>query len=394
MTTLAAKWVRKTNRSIKHASRPNPAAATGRARANAAETTRWGLAHAPTDRLRHSNAEILLFPDGSAAAVDTDHSPRPRLFTLSKTELAALPHRPHLPPPPDRAPQQLPPGYSQNTLRTYANAWQAFTRWTTSRSLIPFPADADTITWYIQHLSSQGRSPHTVRFHASAIEAHHAAASVHRTPQHAKAVSGALKAITRDDPRVQKQATPINYPEMTAIARLLIPSRRSSASEIRRNLRDVTLIQVMRDGLLRCAEASELLWADVHPRPNGTATLTIRRSKTDPFALGATAFLSEEPTANLMRLKAMAKPSDRVFPITPRRIAARIKDTARRAGLHGNYSGHSPRVGMAQDLAAEGIQLPALMTAGRWTTSVMPARYTKNTEAARGAVAQYYQNRR
>ena len=33
---------------------------------------------------------------------------------------------------------------------------------------------------------------------------------------------------------------------------------------------------------------------------------------------------------------------------------------------------HSPRVGMAQDLSADGAELPALMTAGRWTSPAQP----------------------
>ena len=54
-------------------------------------------------------------------------------------------------------------------------------------------------------------------------------------------------------------------------------------------------------------------------------------------------------------------------------------------------SNSSGRVGMAQDLAKTGAQLPALMTAGRWKSSTMPARYTESQAAARGAVARYYQ---
>ena len=46
---------------------------------------------------------------------------------------------------------------------------------------------------------------------------------------------------------------------------------------------------------------------------------------------------------------------------------------------------------MAQDLAATGVELPALMTAGRWKSSKMPARYTERQAAGRGAVARYYQ---
>ena len=55
------------------------------------------------------------------------------------------------------------------------------------------------------------------------------------------------------------------------------------------------------------------------------------------------------------------------------------------------FTGHSGRVGMAQDLAATGVELPALMTAGRWKSSKMPARYTERQAAGRGAVARYYQ---
>ena len=35
------------------------------------------------------------------------------------------------------------------------------------------------------------------------------------------------------------------------------------------------------------------------------------------------------------------------------------------------------RVGMAQDLAASGVELPELMTADRWKNPLMPARYTE-----------------
>ncbi len=48
---------------------------------------------------------------------------------------------------------------------------------------------------------------------------------------------------------------------------------------------------------------------------------------------------------------------------------------------------------MAQDLAAAGVELPALMNAGRWKSSRMPARYTEGQAAGRGAVARYYQRR-
>ena len=40
-------------------------------------------------------------------------------------------------------------------------------------------------------------------------------------------------------------------------------------------------------------------------------------------------------------------------------------------------------------LAKSGAELPALMAAGRWKNSTMPARYTERQAADRGAVAGY-----
>ena len=55
------------------------------------------------------------------------------------------------------------------------------------------------------------------------------------------------------------------------------------------------------------------------------------------------------------------------------------------------FTGHSDRMGMPQDLVKSGVELPTLMTAGRWKSSTMPARYTERQAADRGAVARYYQ---
>ena len=83
-----------------------------------------------------------------------------------------------------------------------------------------------------------------------------------------------------------------------------------------------------------------------------------------------------------------------VFGLSASQIGRRIDAAAKAAGLGEGFTGHSGRVGMAQDLAASGVELPELMTAGRWKSSRMPARYTERQTAGRGAVARYYQGRR
>ena len=51
------------------------------------------------------------------------------------------------------------------------------------------------------------------------------------------------------------------------------------------------------------------------------------------------------------------------------------------------FSGHSCRVGMAQDLAAAGASLAAIMQAGRWKSAATLARYIEHLQTQRGAVA-------
>ena len=55
------------------------------------------------------------------------------------------------------------------------------------------------------------------------------------------------------------------------------------------------------------------------------------------------------------------------------------KAMAERAGLPAEtvrcLSGHSPRVGAAQDMIAAGIGIPAIMQAGRWKNATMVQRY-------------------
>ena len=70
-----------------------------------------------------------------------------------------------------------------------------------------------------------------------------------------------------------------------------------------------------------------------------------------------------------------------------------MKFAVEAANLSAGFTGHRGRVGMAQDLVKYGVELPALMTAGRWKNSRMPARYTERQAADRGAVAKYYQER-
>ena len=149
---------------------------------------------------------------------------------------------------------------------------------------------------------------------------------------------------------------------------------------------------------MRHSEAAALTWGDIELRDNGTALINVRRSKTDQEGEGVTLCIGPQAGEAIQAIRPAEELLDRntpVFGLSPRQIGRRVSAGARAAGLDKGFTGHSGRVGMAQDLAQDlaktGAELPALMTAGRWKSSTMPARYTERQTADRGAVARYYQ---
>jgi len=53
------------------------------------------------------------------------------------------------------------------------------------------------------------------------------------------------------------------------------------------------------------------------------------------------------------------------------------------------YSGHSTRIGAAQDLAAANVSLVNIMTAGGWRDPTMPAHYSRAQAAEQGGMARF-----
>jgi integrase len=78
----------------------------------------------------------------------------------------------------------------------------------------------------------------------------------------------------------------------------------------------------------------------------------------------------------------------------PRDASDAIKALGQQAKLGVDLTGHSLRVGMAQDMVADNIEGAAIMQAAGWRSPEMLTRYTRKIQAGRGAVARYYAKRR
>ena len=286
---------------------------------------------------------------------------------------------------------------ARNTMKNYSAQWKSFVAWSTRKGTGALPADPGQVATYLaERIEGHGHKPATLRAAAAAIGFFHRTAG-QDDPCASPEVKRTLRSATRKAGRRQKQADGLTAEALTAIRSMACNPRRGRGGRLesretarcRGNL-DIALICLMRDAMLRVSEAAALTWRDIVAEADGTGRLLIRHSKTDSEGEGAVAFLSG-PTMVALELICRAKAAtDSVFGLRPNQISRRIKQAAQAAGLGDGFSGHSPRVGMARDLARVGIELPSLMNAGRWRSPAMPAHYTRNESAGKGAVAQFH----
>ena len=286
---------------------------------------------------------------------------------------------------------------SHNTIRSYRSQWRSFVTWAAARRIPAVPAKPEHVAAYLAERFEQlGHKPATLRVAAAAIAYVHNNCGLENPCSHPD-VKRTLRGATRVAGKAQKQARGLTADALDAIAATACRPRpgrngrlESAQAAARRGSVDIALVRLMRDAMLRVSECAALTWSDIETVPDGSGRLLIRRSKTDPDGEGAVVFVSPQTMTALASIRNGAPAVHRVFELSSNQISLRIKKAAVAAGLGDGFSGHSPRVGMAQDLARIGVELPSLMTAGRWRSPTMPAHYTRNETADRGAVAQFY----
>ena len=286
------------------------------------------------------------------------------------------------------------------TNRAYARAWQRFQAWAEAERLESLPAKPVTVAAYLTHRAAAGLSMSSLAMDRKAISHHHRLSGF-PTPTAAEGVrqtfAGLRNQAAEEGRNELRQARGLTAEALEAIRRTAHQPRsgptgrtESAARARRRGDVDIAMAAVMRDALLRRSEAAGLRWEAVKFIADGSARLTVGRSKTSvtPVVL----YVGAEAAAALRRIRpAGPGGNEPVFGLrSGRAISNRLAAMAKAAGLGEGFSGHSPRVGMAQDLTAAGVGLTAIMVAGRWKSERMPAYYSRAEDAGRGAVARVY----
>lgn len=285
---------------------------------------------------------------------------------------------------------------AENTQRAYRIDSAAFATWCAAQGLATLPASPEAVAAFLRAESEAGKAVATIRRRAATLARMHKAAGLANPCEH-ELVRLALKGIARNRGTDQRQAAALTERDAVTI--------RARMGDSLRDARDLALMLVGRDLLARASELVSLAAQDIEATPDG-ALVSLRRRKTTTEARSY--FIGPEAAQALRvwleRAGIAAGPVFRSInkggrtsnaALDTRDVRRILKARATEARLThaATVSGHSLRVGMAQDLVAADLDVGSVMQAGGWTTPSMVARYTERLAAKRGAVAKFYGRR-
>jgi len=281
--------------------------------------------------------------------------------------------------------------FAPATERAIRSDIAAFTNWCDTEGRQAMPASPETVVAFIDAMAVV-KATATVRRYVSSVSAFHRAAEV-VNPCAAQAVKLALKRMHNARGRAQHQAEPLNE----GTVRKLLEARGSRL----RDIRNRALLVLAYVTLCRRSELTALRFEDLSMEPDGFGTILIRRSKGDQEGAGAilpvpqdaakyvTAWVEAARIEDVALFRAVRYSGSIGGALDPGDVARIFKTMARRAGLPAKecarISGHSTRVGSAQDMLRYKETLPAIMASGRWKSSEMVGRYVAKVGARESA---------
>lgn len=282
--------------------------------------------------------------------------------------------------------KRLDGAYAPATIRGYKADFEAFAKWCACRNIDPIPADHASIIGFLEE-EAPLRAINTLERRLYAIRRVHKLLAL-ADPTDDANVRLALRRIKRSKFARPKQAKGLT----SAYLKRFLEVQPDTLI----GLRNRAMLALGYELLTRRSELVALRVEDLEFRDDGTIKVIIRRSKADPFGHGRLAFTSK-PTAEFVKewLRQRAVDTEVLFcpvyhgkaidrAITDMTVRRVLSETAERAGFPPDearlFSGHSMRVGAAQDLLCLGYDGIAIMKAGGWKSSQTLLRYIEAAE--------------
>ena len=280
---------------------------------------------------------------------------------------------------------QIEGAYAPATIRAYAADFAAFMRFCDSKNHSALPASSVALAEFIRDLSHSGRSSASIRRAVVGISA------IHLLNQFSDPTKGTearleMKRMHRTLGRASKQAFGITQSILTQLLAQVDCSVRG--------LRDAALLQLAYDTLCRRSELVSLQLCDLRSHELAGVihnSILLRKTKVDQESMGRWLALRTETVLAIERWRIAAgihegyvlRGVKRNMQVTDYLCSGQInriyKRLARSAQLSPEIvqqiSGHSCRVGAAQDLLALGASMPMIMNRGGWSKTDTVMRY-------------------
>lgn len=293
-------------------------------------------------------------------------------------------------------------GSAPATVKAVRSDWTLYLAWCEASNATPLPASVTQLEMFLSAMIDKGRKRATVDRHLYTVGLVHIAAglpSPSKDPDWPVKWKKLIRRLKSTGGHVRKQAGELDMAGIEAILATLGDSPR--------DLRDAALLSIASDTLCRESELVAIRVDDLHHnRRRNTWSLHVPFSKTNQD--GATLdyrFVSLETIERVRAWQTAAGIQEGALfrstagrpktnggaadALLPQEVARIFRRRAKAAGLEnaGSISGHSTRIGSANDLAEHGATGTQIQQAGGWKTERMVTYYTRRSLAGRNAMA-------
>lgn len=273
--------------------------------------------------------------------------------------------------------------YAPATIRAYRANFETYIIYCENHQQPALPTTTETLTSYIAHLANGHLKSASIRIAVVAV------CAIHRLnrlddPSKDPDVTLEVRRMYRKLGRASSQAIGVTYATLEKLV--------NATDDSLRGARDRALALLAYDSLCRRSELVALRVEDIsYANAEKGLQIRLRKSKTDPNAMGKwlcltkrtqqaiEGWLAKSEITSGFLFRGITKNNTLTKGLAGAQINRIYKNLAKAAKLDAQMieqiSGHSMRVGCAQDLLTSGATMPILMTRGRWTKTDTVMKY-------------------
>jgi len=269
--------------------------------------------------------------------------------------------------------------YAPNTMRAYRADFSEWISFCMEKGACPLPADPFVVSEFLLGLAEAGNNrASTIRRKCALISAIHSYGYFEDPSKHPE-VKIAIRKINRKLGTRFKQARPIN--------RLLLDTMLHVCGDDLRGTRNRMILLLAYTTLRRRSELTSLRVEDLTLCGDGQGAILLRRSKTDQTRKGVLLALNTETSLAIRSWISSAGVSEGYLlrgvagnrlnlTMEPGQISRIFKSLAAKAELEAKeISGHSTRIGAAQNLLDSGTSIEQIMAKVGWSKVDTVMRY-------------------